>query len=211
MHLPDNIFYSYARLADVDLSEGETVLSEKELAFRQTLKNEGRWTSFTAGRILARRLAAAHLGCSPEAVPVVVADDGSLVLENTRYSLSLAHSRKGVCATIARNTRVGIDLEAILQRHEDLYRFILHPDEYGILDTLDLDRDSILILCWSIKEAVLKGMKTGFRFSPKKLRLDINLEQGRAGIVTTDMEAVWQCVFEKRDNSYLAIAYPSEV
>ncbi len=211
MHLPENIFYTYAALSDVDLSEAGRVLSEGELAFREGLVLETRREAFTAGRIVARRLAAEHLGCSPEAVPVAVADDGSLMLEQTDFSLSLAHSREGVCAAIARDASVGIDLEAIMQRHEDLYRFILHPDEYDMLDTLDLDRDSILILCWSIKEAVLKGMKTGFRFSPKKLRLDINLEQGSAGVVITDTEETWACVFEKRDNNYLAIAYPSSV
>lgn len=211
IHLPENIFYSYARLADLDLSEAEAVLSEKELAFREQLKNERRRVGFTAGRITARRLAAVHLGCAPEAVPIAVSDDGSLHLEDSRFGLSLAHSREGVCAAVAENLEVGIDLEAIQQRHEDLYRYILHPEEYDLLDSLDIDQDSILILCWSIKEAVLKGMKTGFRFSPKKLRLNIILEQGRAGIVIAGTNDCWECTFEKRDNNYLAIAYPSSV
>ena len=167
---------------------------------------------FTAGRVLARELAAVQLGCGPEVVPLAVADDGSLLLEDTGFNISIAHTREGVCAVVGENIAVGIDLERVKARHPDLHRFILHPDEFGLLDTLDLDRDSILILCWSIKEAVLKGMKTGFRCSPKKLRLNIDLEQASADIIIAETDVTesdrWQCQFEKKDNSYLAIAYP---
>lgn len=210
MQLPGHIFYAYAQLADLDVQVGDVLLSEQERAYLETVRHEGRRQEYTAGRVLARRLAATHLQCAPEAVPLVVADDGSLRLERSAFSISLAHSAGGVCAALAQDSGVGVDLEVIRPRHPDLYRFILHPDEYGLLDSTALDRDSLLILCWSIKEAVLKGMKTGFRCSPKKLRLDIDVEQGRAGIVIAGQDP-WQCVFEKRDNNYLAIAFPDSV
>lgn len=210
MQLPGHIDYAYAQLADLDIQAGKGLLSEQERVYLEAVRHEGRRQEYTAGRVLARRLAATHLDCNPEAVPLVVADDGSLLLEHSNFSISLAHSAGGVCAAVAQHTDVGIDLEVIRPRHPDLYRFILHPEEYDLLDTTGLDRDNLLILCWSIKEAVLKGMKTGFRCSPKKLRLDIDVEQGKAGIVIAGQDP-WQCVFEQRDNNYLAIAYPGSV
>ncbi|MEM8484153.1 MAG: 4'-phosphopantetheinyl transferase superfamily protein [Bacteroidota bacterium] len=208
MVLPDHIAYTHARMQDVDLHLAGSILSAREQAYLETIPHEGRQTEYTAGRIVARQLAADILQLSPQDVPIDVADDGSLVLTGRNYGLSLAHAHGGVCAVVARDTSVGIDLERIKPRHPELYRFILHPDEYHLLESLDLERDQILILCWALKEATLKGMKTGFRCSPKKLKIAVDLPNQQARI-TADGGSAWQLGFEEIDGCYLAIAYPA--
>ncbi len=192
----------------MDLRLAGSILSPRELAYLDTVSHAGRQTEYTAGRIVARQLAGEALQLAPQDVPLDVAEDGSLVLTGHNVGLSLAHAHNGVCAAVAQSTHVGIDLERIKPRHPDLYRFILHPDEYHLLDALDLERDQILILCWALKEATLKGMKTGFRCSPKKLKLSVDLSAQQAH-VTADGGSAWQLGFEEVDGCYLAIAYPA--
>ncbi len=207
MVLPDHITYTHSRMQDVDLHLAGSILSPREHAYLETVTHEGRQAEYTAGRIVARQLAAEVLQLAPQEVPIDVADDGSLVLTGHNHGLSLAHAHNGVCAVVARASNVGIDLERIKPRHPELYRFILHPDEYHLLDSLDMDRDQILILCWALKEATLKGMKTGFRCSPKKLKISVDLPARQARI-TADGGSAWQLGFEEVDGCYLAIAYP---
>lgn len=206
MHLPEHITYRYQRIEDVDLRLASDVLSASESRYLDSVKHDGRRVEFTAGRVLARHHAGEVLGQPPHDVPLQVADDGSLFLADTSFSISLAHSRKGVCVATSRGSSIGVDLEIIKPRHPDLYRFILHPDEYPMLDTLHLNRDRLLILCWALKEATLKGMKTGFRCSPKKLILDIDTEHNRANIVVEGNDH-WKGFFKEVDGSYLALAF----
>lgn len=193
----------------MDLHLAGSILSARERAYLETVTHEGRKTEYTAGRIVARQLAAEVLQLPPHKVPIDVADDGSLVLTGHNYGLSLAHAHNGVCAVVARSSSVGIDLERIKPRHPELYRFILHPDEYQLLDSLDLSRDQILILCWALKEATLKGMKTGFRCSPKKLKISVDLPAQQA-LVLAEGGSAWQLGFEEIDGCYLAVAYPEK-
>lgn len=207
MDLPDHIVYTYQALADVPLHLADDILSEQERAYLETVSHDGRRREYTAGRIVAREFAGGILDLDPKVVPLSVAEDGSLQLPGTDFNISLAHSHEGVCVVVAESTTVGIDLETIKPRHADLHRFILHPEEYDMFESLALKRDDALILCWSLKEATLKGMKTGFRCSPKKLKLSIDLENNRA-VVLIDSQSEWQLRFEKKAGCYLAIAFP---
>jgi 4'-phosphopantetheinyl transferase len=208
MNLPDHIAYAYRRLDDVPLDEARELLSREERQYLDGIRLEKRRREFTAGRVVARELAGRVLGQAPASVALIVKADGSLELGGTACGISLAHTHEGVCAAVARDTAIGIDLETIKPRHQDLLRFMLHPDEYGLLDTLPLSREHSLILCWVLKEATLKGMRTGFRCSPKNLRLAIDVASQRASIRAPGGMG-WQAHYEERDGSYLALAFPS--
>ena len=208
MNLPEHITYRYHRINDVDLDQAHAVLSETEQAYLTSVSHEKRITEFTAGRIVARQEAASLLETSPQKINLVVKDDGSLDLADTPYNISLAHTREGVGVAISRNAPVGIDLEHIKPRHKNLYKFILDPSEYHLLESLPLERERIIILCWTLKEATLKGLRTGFRCSPKKIRLDIDANAQTASIQTPD-NTVWTAHYEEYDHAYLTVAYPT--
>ena len=207
MILPEHISYVYHRIDDIPLNKAPDTLSKKEKKYLETITHEKRRREFTAGRILARTHAAALLDLPPQKVKLDICEDGSLDLTDTPYSISLAHSKQGACAAIGFNTQVGIDLETIAERHENLYQFILSEEEYPLLDTLALDRDRILILCWTLKEATLKGMRTGFRCSPKKLKLHIDTENQVAEITVPGNE-VWQATYMECDGAFLTVSFP---
>ncbi len=147
MKLPGHIAYAYRRLKDLATEAGRQVLSDSERKFLEEISNERRRQTYIAGRIVARELAGRVLDCQPADVDLRVNEDGSLDLYNTSYGNCLAHTHEGVCAAVADKDEVGIDLETIQPRHEGLYRFVLHPDEYYLLEALPYDRHQSLILC----------------------------------------------------------------
>lgn len=207
MELPGHISYTYRRLEEIAPERGLQVLSDKEQVFLGQISNKKRRLEYIAGRLVARELAGEALRCKPEDVDLRIHEDGALFLHNVSYGISLAHTHNGVCAAIARQDEVGIDIETIQPRDEGLHRFFLHPDEYELLEALPFGRHESLILCWTLKEATLKGMKTGFRCSPKKLRLSIDVDKQTARIDIQDQNP-WIAHFEKRDECYLSLAYP---
>ena len=207
MELPGHISYAYRRLEEIAAERGLQVLSDKEQVFLDQISSKKRRLEFISGRLVARELAGEALGCKPEEVDLRIHEDGSLFLHNVSCGISLAHTHNGVCAAIAHQGEVGIDLETIQPRDEGLHRFFLHPDEYDLLEALPFGRHESLILCWTLKEATLKGMKTGFRCSPKKLRLAIDTDQKVADIAV-EGQGIWSAHYEKRDGCYLSIAYP---
>ena len=180
------------------------LLPEEERARLEAFKSVKRRRTFVLGRTSARLLLADQMGLPPEAVPLRVAEDGAVEVAGTPYHLSIAHTDTHAVAAVAERA-VGVDLERIRPRRPDLPRFLLHPDEHDLLDRLDPDRTSALILCWTLKEATLKAMRTGFRCSPKEVRLDVGAD---ARSIMADVRGCrWRLGFERRGGCFLAVAY----
>ena len=89
-----------------------------------------------------------------------------------------------------------------------LFRFVLHPDEYHLVDVTDWPDDDKLVLFWTLKESVLKGRRTGLRQSPKALRLDLDLDGSRARIATPGDDADWTALFEHDGEYVTTVAWP---
>jgi 4'-phosphopantetheinyl transferase len=184
------------------------LLSPEERRRLETFGHARRRHAFLAGRVAARTLLAERLALAPPEVPLHVAPDGAVEVGGTAFHVSIAHSGERAVAAVA-DRPIGADLEEIRPRHPDLARFVLHPDEADLLDRLPLEPGQGLILCWTLKEATLKAVRTGLRLSPKKLRLEIDLPAASAQ-VEVDGGAVWLARFEERDGYYVAVAYPAE-
>lgn len=205
MQLPPDIA---VRWLTYDPALAETMLASlppEEQDRLAAFTHAGRRQSFVLGRAAARALLAERLGVAPAQVPLRIAADGGIDIDGAVMKLSIAHSGEHAVAAIAPRT-VGIDLERIAPRHEGLPRFLLHPDEYAAFDALPLDHTRSLILCWTLKEATLKALRTGFRRSPKKLRLEINLPAQSACVHLLDRPPM-HLRFEEREGFYLAVAF----
>lgn len=204
MQLPDDITY---RWLSYDAAQAETwkaMLSDDERSRLQGFKHEGRQREFVLGRAAIRTLLADRLDCAPAKVPLRIRDSGALDVPGHPHHVSLAHSGPHALAVVAHQP-VGVDLEQIAPRRTDLDRFLLHPSETDLFDGLPLDRDRGLILVWTLKEATLKGLGTGFRLSPKKIRLEVDTTNGTATARVDDTQT-WQAHFAERDGCYWAVA-----
>jgi 4'-phosphopantetheinyl transferase len=133
---------------------------------------ESRCRDFLAGRAAARQLLSDVLQVDPKEVPLRRADDEAVDVERGDWHVSIAHSDGRALAVCARHP-VGGDLEQIQPRDPGIADFLFHADDQGLVDELPYSDSASLILCWALKEAVLKARRSGFRTSPKALRLSV--------------------------------------
>lgn len=161
---------------------------------------------FLTGRAVARRLLATQLSLRPPDVPLRRAEDGAVDVEGTDWWLSIAHSGDRALAVAARH-RVGSDVERLKPRDPEVARFLLHPDERDLLDALPYDRNRALLLLWTLKEATLKGRRSGFRTSPKSLRLTVDAEAQSATAVVEE-GGRWRISFAPWDDYWTSVAVP---
>lgn len=182
------------------------LLSREERARLHGFGSEKRRHQFMLGRAAARLLLADMYNTKPEAVALCVADDGAVEVEGRPCTLSITHAGPYAVAAIGPQ-ELGVDLEHIQPRARGISRFLLHPDERGLLDRLPLDREHGVILCWTLKEAALKASRIGLRLFPNKLRVFIDVP-GQTARVEGPGTAIWRVPFEERNGFYLAFAYP---
>lgn len=206
MILPPDVTLSECTIDPVD-GAGAALLSADERARLATFAHERRRQAFVAGRVAARVLLGGRLGVPPADVPLRVAEDGAVEVEGGGLHVSISHSGRHAVAAAAPHP-VGVDLEQVRPCHPGLRRFLLHPDEGGLPERLPFDADAALILCWALKEAVLKGLRTGLRLSPRRLHLTVDPAGGAAQVRLEDGSA-WLARYEAREDSFLAVAYPA--
>lgn len=206
---PDVILHVAAQSADAPLP---ATLSDAERQRLETFGSAVRRRTFALGRATLRELLAERLGMTAEGVPLEVAADGAPEVAGHALHVSLAHTatdHQTVAVAAVSPRAIGVDVEAIRPRRPDLYRFILHPDEYGLLDALPHEHDAAQVVLWALKEAVLKAQRSGFRCSPKKLRLSLD-PGGHSGIVVVEGGAAWAVRYAEHEGCALAVAYAPE-
>lgn len=188
-------------------STWKTWLSDAE---RRRLSSFGAATrrhEFLLGRALARTLLSTQLGVAPVDVPLRCADDDGVDVDAGEWFVSIAHSGESALVGGAEHA-LGVDLEAIRPRDAAVAEFLFAPDDRGIVETLPYDFDAALVLCWALKESVLKARRSGFRRSPKDLRLSVAPEEGRARIHVEEGRT-WTVTYARIDDFWGTVAVPA--
>lgn len=205
MQLPPDISYLILSLDELSSTAWESLLSREERERIESFGSARRKRQFAAGRVAARILLAERLTVRPADVPLCVAGDGAVEVGASPYYLSISHAGDRAVAAVA-GRPIGADIERIIPRRPDLHRRFLNDSEMEHLDELGIDRTDAYILCWALKEAVLKGRRSGFRDSPKRLSLSICPAE-QSAIVRVEGEKPWSTAFEWLDGYCLAIAF----
>ncbi|PEN06700.1 hypothetical protein CRI93_08650 [Longimonas halophila] len=202
---PPHIYWYWITLADGQ----QALLDPQERARCRTFGSTDRRRSFVAGRTALKTLVARHTGQAPGAVRVHVADDGSLSVDGPLH-VSLAHSDAWAVAVLA-PVPIGIDLEQIQPRDAAVARFLFAPDDRDTLHALPGTPNEQLVLAWTLKEAVLKARRSGFRCSPKTIQLQVDAEAqtARAIVTRTTPHDHWQLAFGRRHGYWWAWATPA--
>ncbi len=165
--------------------------------------------AFALGRTAARTLLAERLGQDAADVPLVVALDGAPTIP--AGSVSIAHTGRGasaVGAAAVSGAPVGIDVERVAPRRPDLWRRILAPEEYGLVERLGGPTDDTQTLLWSLKESVLKGQRTGFRAAAQSVVLTLGAD-GHASAESATSGA-WQIAYAPLGDAWLTVAWAEE-
>lgn len=182
-------------------------LSDDEKSCIASFGAESRRREFLAGRAAARILLARELDVEPSVVPLQRGEDDAVDVVRGDWHVSIAHSGPHAVAACAQHP-LGVDLERIKPRDPAIRRFLFAPDERDMVEQLPYDDDAALILCWTLKEAVLKGQRTGFRTSPKDvhLRVDSGEERGRADV---EGRGAWSIYYTRAEDYWSAVAVPA--
>lgn len=183
-----------------------TWLSAEEEACLETFGAESRRHEFVAGRAAARQLLADRLATTPDAVPLRRDADGGVTVEAAPWHVSIAHSGLRALAACAPHA-VGVDLERIQPRDPGVADFLFDRADRDYPGRLPYDVDAALILCWVLKEATLKARRSGFRTSPKDLRLSVD-PSSETATIRVDGGRDWRLVYARLDAYWGAVAVP---
>ena len=205
VRLPPDVSYRWFVDDPEQFGERRALLSDDECARAESFRAEKRQHEFTLGRAAARTLLSERLGVAPRDVPLSVAEDGGLVVTGSDLHVSISHTARQAVAAVG-NRPVGIDLEAIKDLRSDIRRFIFHEADYELFAELPLAPTRAQILAWALKEAALKARRSGLRFSPRRMRMELSLAD-RTAVLHEDTGASWLASFKEVDGLYLAVAY----
>jgi 4'-phosphopantetheinyl transferase len=94
--------------------------------------------------------------------------------ERIAGSISLSHSAGSVLAAFSHTTlRMGVDLERVEVREAAFAQDFFTEQELRMVESARAEeRDGLITLIWSAKEAVLKAIGTGLRIDTRKINVD---------------------------------------
>ncbi len=205
LRLPPDVSYRWLRDDPQRFAEHQALLSSDERERVSNFLAEKRRHEFTLGRAAARSLLSERLNLPPSEIPLDVAADGGLVIQGSNLHVSISHSARQAVAVVGERP-VGVDLETIKPLTTDIRRYVYHDDDYALFDGLALDPDRAQILAWALKEAALKARRSGLRYSPRRMRIELALPDHSA-ILHEDTGVTWHLTFREVDGLYLAVAY----
>lgn len=159
------------------IADGEAALSLQEQKKVSALRQEEDKLRFVASRILLRSILSLYLDCPAESFSFRTGAHGKPALslgeaqKNTfpAVHFNLSHSGSFVALAFSTSSPLGIDIENTRRNihAETLVRRFFHPDEYTEFVKLDgKAQQDFLLRRWTVREAFLKGIGSGFSLSP---------------------------------------------
>lgn len=157
-----------ASLDDVDTQKVSQWLSSDEVVRANRLCSSLLQKRWKAARGLLRQLLGHLLQSKPEKVSFIYGNNGKPALragDTTKFNLS--HSGNQVIYAFAHGIDIGIDLEEIhpLTDMHIISRQFFSPSENALLEkTVPHLKTGVFFQIWTLKEAILKAIGTGFTF-----------------------------------------------
>jgi len=173
------------------------VLSEDERVRANRFRTPQLCRRWTAAHVALRNILATYCDIDPRNLIFRAGEYGKPELawpkENVTFNLS--HSGRIALAAVARERRVGVDLEMI--RHsleiEDLARRYFAPSEVSEILAVPLEaRINSFFMCWTRKEAFIKALGSGLSLPLHRFRVSVTADQP-ASLLSTDWDeaGVW--------------------
>jgi 4'-phosphopantetheinyl transferase len=136
---------------------------------------------YLIARACLRVLLSGYLQIPPADVSITEGYEGKPQLRTpnpTKIEFNLTHAGRFTLIAITHGAAIGIDLEALEPPpgQIELTRYFLSNREQAAFDALpEQVQHGRFYQLWTMKEAVLKGLGTGFKLDPRKLELGVEL------------------------------------
>lgn len=199
--LPAGIAYRVINHDEFEYETWTTWLSDDENRCLGTFGHPSRRRSFVGGRAAARLVISDVTGSRPEESAITVLQSGAVKVSESELHLSIGHSGSFAAAVVS-DRPVGLDIECRRTVPERLYERIASVDDQIVLNESGLPNAALA--CWTLKEAVLKGIGTGLRLAPKRLRL---ARSGDLYVIDTPEHGRWTATLMNDEHYLLSIAW----
>lgn len=156
------------------LTDNMEILSAQEQQKASSLRQEKDRIRFITSRLLLRRFLSLYLNYPAKKLIFEINKHGKPYLafagnDCPGIHFNLSHSGEFIALAFSVVSPVGIDIETARENihMETLVRRFFHPDEYS--EFLKLDKTAqkdFMFRRWTVREAFLKGIGTGFSTSP---------------------------------------------
>lgn len=156
------------------LLDSMNILSAQEQKKGASFRQEKDQIRFFASRILLRRILSLYLEHPAKELSFQTGPHGKPYLFPDNHDFpgihfNLSHSGEFVALAFSHVSPVGIDIEAVRAniQIETLVRRFFHQDEYSEFLKLDeAGQKDFVFRRWTVREAFLKGIGSGFAMSP---------------------------------------------
>lgn len=159
------------RTRDADwqlLDSAERAAAERVIVPRKRVQK-------VASRAALRRLLSAYTGRPANAIRFRYGEHDKPELDDQSLCFNLSHSFDWATVAIAREGRVGVDVERVERRRPfmEIAQRFFNPDEQRDLEGLQADqRADAFYRAWTRKEAYLKAWGTGLTFASSRFCID---------------------------------------
>jgi 4'-phosphopantetheinyl transferase len=199
--LPADVFLVLLEQDDPRAEQWERWLSADERTLLATFTHESRRRAFRCGRAAARLAIHAATGLPPDGIIIRINDTGAVSVSDSALHLSITHSGNFAAAAVsARN--IGIDLERDRAVNAGLLDRIASAEDRSQLNESGLPRPALA--CWTLKEAVLKGLGAGLRIAPSSLSLSLT---GETAFIATPQGGIWEARIRSTPDYLLAVSW----
>jgi 4'-phosphopantetheinyl transferase len=133
--------------------------------------------AFMAGRYLQRSVLAKYTSIAPRDLNIAVGPRGKPYLPDAGIAVNLTNAEGLAAVAISRNAKMlGIDAEPVKRVIEPgVSSLFCSPAELQILSTLQgSERQSLLLIYWTLKESFLKAVGTGLMAAPDQLNVRLD-------------------------------------
>ncbi len=159
---------------DINLLSGLDMLSDEEKDRAARFRFDKHRERYIRGRAFLRSTVAGSLNIDGKALELQTNEFEKPFVVNNPFYFNLSHSSATAVLVISEKMPVGIDLEFVDRKVEELQlaRTVFTASEVKRLENTDEEEAKHLFFqLWTAKEAYLKVLGTGLSLSPKKLEL----------------------------------------
>ena len=136
-------------------------------------------------RSALRQIVCNFMGCDNEQLSFVTNEHGKPIplIDGLTASISVnvSHSGKHGIVGIAPHGKLGIDIEIPVQRKdlEGISKMVFTPKEQSELEKVSgIEKIDLFYKLWTLKEALIKAVGTGFSLNPSRFEIPSDLRKG---------------------------------
>lgn len=167
----------YAKIADIEHQFNSFSHQEWYKPYLEQRGSEKRRQEFTSAMVLLKEIT----GTEPH---IAYTEENKPYLIDSPFKITISHSKEYVCVAASETCNVGIDIEAVAPRIDNLAQRYMTPDEYEVFRQLQTNNSNTTnqlgnareyaTAVWCAKEAIFKIVGNAAADFPANIQIQSN-------------------------------------